>query len=120
MGCEASRRLSCTANTQTKPVVVTNRPAPVTIGACPVSKDRWEAPEMTPEATDIHLLVARALAGEQDAVEGVILAIQDDVYGLALRMLGERTAAEDATQEILLQVLTCSSGEAGGSARSLS
>jgi hypothetical protein len=61
---------------------------------------------MTPEATDIHLLVARALAGEQDAVEGVILAIQDDVYGLALRMLGERTAAEDATQEILLQVLT--------------
>jgi RNA polymerase sigma factor (sigma-70 family) len=57
-------------------------------------------------APDIAALVDRALEGEPAAVEGLVRKIQDDIYGLALRMLGDRMAAEDATQEILLQVLT--------------
>jgi hypothetical protein len=54
--------------------------------------------------TDIPALVVRALAGDRSAVEGVVREVQDDVYGLALRMLGERAAAEDATQEALLSI----------------
>jgi RNA polymerase sigma factor (sigma-70 family) len=51
-------------------------------------------------------LVARAVGGERSALEAVVQEIQDDVYHLALRMLGNRADAEDATQEILIQVLT--------------
>ncbi|MBI2379014.1 MAG: RNA polymerase sigma factor [Deltaproteobacteria bacterium] len=55
---------------------------------------------------DLGLSVRLAVAGDRDAAQAVLVAIQDDVYGLALRMLGERPAAEDAAQEILVQVLT--------------
>jgi len=55
---------------------------------------------------DLAVRVAHALAGDRAAIEALVRELEDDVYGLALRMLGERTAAEDATQEILLQVLT--------------
>lgn len=50
--------------------------------------------------------VSKAVAGDSAAVHTLLSGVQDDVYGLALRMLGERAAAEDATQEILIQVLT--------------
>src|SRR4249920_2648966 len=50
---------------------------------------------------------ARAAAGgDKVAAQAVLEAIQDDVYGLALRMLGHPADAEDATQEILVIVLT--------------
>src|SRR3954467_13797363 len=50
---------------------------------------------------------ARAAAtGDKEAVQDVLLAVQDDVYALALRMLGHPTDAEDAAQEILVIVLT--------------
>jgi RNA polymerase sigma factor (sigma-70 family) len=54
----------------------------------------------------VKALVARAVAGDTAALEGVVREIQDDVYNLAVRMLGGPDEAEDATQEILIQVVT--------------
>lgn len=51
-------------------------------------------------------LVALALAGDGRALEAVVRETKDDVYNLALRMLGRPATAEDATQEILIQVIT--------------
>ncbi|WP_378737830.1 RNA polymerase sigma factor [Nocardia brasiliensis] len=50
-------------------------------------------------------LVARAVAGERDAISGVVRLLQDPLYRLALRMVWRPAEAEDATQEILLRVL---------------
>ena len=47
-----------------------------------------------------------AVAGDRDAVDRLVRALQGDVYGLALRMLWNREDAEDATQEILVRVVT--------------
>lgn len=47
-----------------------------------------------------------AQQGDQAALETVLRAIQDRVYGLALRMLWHPADAEDASQEILIKVLT--------------
>src|ERR1043165_9249856 len=54
-------------------------------------------------------LVARvraAAAGDAEAGRGVVEAVQDRVYRLALRMLGHPADAEDAAQEILVIVVT--------------
>jgi len=51
-------------------------------------------------------LVRRAAAGDREALESLIEGIQDRVYGLALRMLWHPEDARDATQEILLRVVT--------------
>jgi RNA polymerase sigma factor (sigma-70 family) len=50
--------------------------------------------------------VHAAAAGDREAAEEVMRAVQDRVYRLALRMLGHPQDAEDATQEILVIVLT--------------
>lgn len=54
----------------------------------------------------IETLVEQSKAGDKDALEALIQNIQDLVYGLAMRMLGHPTDAEDATQEILVKVVT--------------
>ncbi len=51
-------------------------------------------------------LVARARAGDRDALEALVAAMQDLVYNLAVRMLNSTTDAEDMTQEILLKLVT--------------
>ena len=51
-------------------------------------------------------LARRAVGGDRDAVHGLVRALQSDVYALALRMLWHREDAEDATQEILVRVVT--------------
>lgn len=48
----------------------------------------------------------RAIDGDRHAVAELVRALQPDVYGLALRMLWHREDAEDATQEILVRVVT--------------
>lgn len=48
----------------------------------------------------------RAADGDRDAVAAVVRALQNDVYALALRMLWHPQDAEDATQEILVRVVT--------------
>src|SRR6266851_826452 len=54
----------------------------------------------------IEELARRAVDGDGDAVHHLVRALQDDVHGLALRMLWNREDAEDATQEILVRVVT--------------
>lgn len=50
-------------------------------------------------------LIPKAQSGDVAATSELVGAIKDDVYRLAMRMLGGREDAEDATQEILLKVL---------------
>jgi RNA polymerase sigma factor (sigma-70 family) len=56
--------------------------------------------------SDLENLVDRARGGERCALEGVLDAIRDDVYNLSIRMLRHPQDAEDATQEILVRVMT--------------
>jgi len=51
-------------------------------------------------------LARRAIDGDREALDGLVRALQGDIYGLALRMLWNRQDAEDATQEILIRVVT--------------
>lgn len=51
-------------------------------------------------------LARRAIDGDRDALERLARELQGDVYGLALRMLWNRQDAEDATQEILVRIVT--------------
>lgn len=63
-----------------------------------------EAPP-TSEPTD-EALVSRAQAGDKEALEQLIRRHQPWVFNVAFRMLWHRDAAEDATQEILIKVVT--------------
>ncbi len=56
--------------------------------------------------TALEDLVQQAKDGNKDALESLVQRIQDRVYGLALRMLGFPADAEDASQEILVKVVT--------------
>jgi RNA polymerase sigma factor (sigma-70 family) len=60
--------------------------------------------------------VAKAQEGDREALEHVIQAIQSKVYSLALRMLWHPEDAKDATQDILLRVVTHLSTFRAGSA----
>ena len=51
-------------------------------------------------------LAQLAQAGNRSALEQLVEQIQDKVYGLALRMLWHPEDAQDATQEILIRVIT--------------
>lgn len=55
---------------------------------------------------DLEALVSRARDGDATALEGVVLAIQGRVHSLALHMLWHPEDARDATQEILIRVVT--------------
>ena len=48
----------------------------------------------------------RARQGDQRALEELVAQIQGKIYGLALRTLWHPEDARDATQEILLRVVT--------------
>ena len=48
----------------------------------------------------------QAIDGDRDALDVVVRKLQDDIYGLSLRMLWNREDAEDATQEILVRIVT--------------
>lgn len=51
-------------------------------------------------------LVDRALDGDRAALEQVVGIVRDPVYRLALRMAWRPEDAEDATQEILIRIIT--------------
>ncbi|HKP63928.1 MAG TPA: RNA polymerase sigma factor [Polyangiales bacterium] len=61
---------------------------------------------MTKVDVDLAERVRAAAAGDRAAARDVLEAVQHDVYGLSLRMLGHPADAEDAAQEILVIVLT--------------
>jgi RNA polymerase sigma factor (sigma-70 family) len=60
---------------------------------------------MTPPS-QVEELARQAVEGDRDALDRLVRDLQGDVYGLALRMLWNREDAEDATQEILVRVVT--------------
>jgi RNA polymerase sigma factor (sigma-70 family) len=57
-------------------------------------------------AEDLELLVARARHGDRASLERLVEQLQQPVYNLALRMLWHPEDARDATQEILIRVIT--------------
>jgi RNA polymerase sigma factor (sigma-70 family) len=54
----------------------------------------------------VEELVTRARGGDAAALDELVRAVSDDVYALAIRMLWHPHDAEDATQEILVRVVT--------------
>ena len=52
------------------------------------------------------LLIKSCLAGNKKSIEKLIKSIEGLIYNLALRFLWTKEDAEDATQEILLKVIT--------------
>jgi RNA polymerase sigma factor (sigma-70 family) len=51
-------------------------------------------------------VLERACAGERKSLEALLRVIQRPFYNLALRMLHDRSLAEDAAQECLLRIVT--------------
>ena len=56
------------------------------------------------ESNNLENLVESVKDGDKKALNDLLLGIKDRVFGLALRMLGDTTDAEDATQEILINM----------------
>ncbi len=55
---------------------------------------------------ELQALVSKATAGDKKALETLVIGVQDIVFNLSLRMLGTFSDAEDATQDILLKMIT--------------
>ncbi|MEY8393047.1 RNA polymerase sigma factor [Lachnospiraceae bacterium 45-W7] len=55
---------------------------------------------------ELKILVGQATAGDKKALETLVAGMQDIVFNLSLRMLGTFADAEDATQDILLKMIT--------------
>jgi RNA polymerase sigma factor (sigma-70 family) len=55
---------------------------------------------------DLEALVRRAQDGDRLALAELVSAVKDGIYNLALRMLWHPEDAEDATQEILIKLVT--------------
>ncbi len=64
----------------------------------------------------LEALASRGAQGDRAAVEQLVERIQDRIYALALRMLWHPEDARDATQEILMRVVTHLGGFRGDSA----
>jgi len=61
---------------------------------------------LLPVESTLEYLVRKAKEGDKNALEELIRRIQDRIYRLALRMLYLPVDAEDATQEILIKIIT--------------
>ena len=71
---------------------------------------------MTDRASADYELVRRYLDGDSEAFETLMAAHEDRVFGICLRMLRDREAALDATQETFITVLRKADRFAGRSA----
>lgn len=54
----------------------------------------------------IEIFIDKALEGNTKALEEILLEVKDLIYNLSLRMLGTSNDADDATQDILVRVMT--------------
>lgn len=61
-------------------------------------------------------LINKAVSGNKKSLETILLGVQDLVFNLSLRMLGTFQDAEDASQDILLKIITHLSSFKGESA----
>jgi RNA polymerase sigma factor (sigma-70 family) len=64
----------------------------------------------------LNNLAERARAGSREALDGLVAGLQGPLYQLALRFLGIPADARDATQEILILIITQLGGFRGESA----
>lgn len=55
---------------------------------------------------ELSALIEKAVAGDKKSLETVLTSVQDLVFNLSLRMLGTFPDAEDASQDILLKIMT--------------
>ena len=55
---------------------------------------------------ELQDLVMKATSGDKEALEMLVTGVQDIIFNLSLRMLGTFADAEDATQDILLKMIT--------------
>lgn len=58
------------------------------------------------QENDMEELINQSVQGNSKALNRLVSCIQDDVFNLALRMLHDPENARDATQEILLKIIT--------------
>lgn len=65
---------------------------------------------------ELLTLIEQAVAGNKQSLETVLSSVQELVFNLSLRMLGTFPDAEDASQDILLKVMTHLSSYKGESA----
>ena len=65
---------------------------------------------------ELQTVAEKATAGDREALEALVAGVQDMVFNLSLRMLGTFADAEDATQDILLKMITHLSAFRGESA----
>jgi RNA polymerase sigma-70 factor (ECF subfamily) len=65
-------------------------------------KEAFSLQEIDPQRRDDQLV--RARAGENAAFASLVRTHQRLVFGIALRMLGDRALAEDLSQEVFLQM----------------
>ena len=63
-------------------------------------------PETEAESARLSELVEAACGGDEDALNRLVRSLMSDVYRLALRMTGNLADAEDATQEVMIKVVT--------------
>lgn len=57
-------------------------------------------------AASLEISIRAAISGDAAALEDIVRLLQPGVYGVAIRMLWNREDAEDATQEILIRIVT--------------
>ncbi len=55
---------------------------------------------------ELQVWIDQAIAGDKQSLENLLAGVQDLVFNLSLRMLGTLPDAEDASQDILLKVMT--------------
>ena len=65
---------------------------------------------------ELQVLADKATSGDKEALESLVMGVQDMVFNLSLRMLGTFADAEDAAQDILLKMITHLSSFRGESA----
>src|SRR5262249_15064298 len=73
------------------------------------------AGEGVSDAETLEDLVRAARSGDRESLERLVLKVQDRVHGLAVRMLWNPDDARDATQEILVRIVTRLGTFRGGS-----
>jgi len=55
---------------------------------------------------DENKLIAQSLSGDKRALEQLLVSVQDLVFNLSLRMLGTILDAQDASQDIMIKIIT--------------
>lgn len=65
---------------------------------------------------ELSIMIDKAVSGDKKSLETILLSVQDLVFNLSLRMLGTFQDAEDASQDILLKIITHLSSFKGESA----